>query len=52
MTESIIVSEPGKRPTVASRHTGDAGGVVLRHSQSFIILSRDELARVVAFVAQ
>ena len=50
MTDVTIISDPARKPIVAQRHTGGAGGVALRgHFNGLLVLSRPEIDRIVEF---
>jgi hypothetical protein len=50
MTDVTIISDPARKPIVAQRHTGGAGGVALRgHFNGTLFLSGSEVERLVAF---
>ncbi|MGO8941836.1 MAG: hypothetical protein ACLQLO_33560 [Mycobacterium sp.] len=50
MTDATIISDPARKPIVAQRHNGGAGGVALRgHFNGVLVLSRSEIERLVEF---
>ena len=50
MTDATIISDPARKPIVAQRHTGGAGGVALRgHFNGVLVLSGSEIERLVEF---